>query len=206
MKAKNNSKKCFLFFVPFICVCCLICLAIHSVIPRQYITTSIDDYGVYTGNYDNDFPEEFISSFFPDEIEANFKNVSYSYRAQKSDTYAFEAFLEFEIEDENQYQNFVDTVSTNRVATEFPYDTSFIQYVVSDEFVPTVFDGKSQTDPYVVNIRFAEIGKILCSDKDNKIIFVAIGVYDGGVVKTDFLNVYFDKFEINPSEYNQSAE
>lgn len=205
MKTKNiRSKKLIIVLISLISLCLLVCLAFFSIIPRQYVTTSIDDYGVYTGNYDNEFPNEFITSFFPDKIELNFKDIAYSYRAQKSDTYAFEAYLEFTIEEENEFKAFVDTISNDMVSSEFSYDTNFTQYIVSDEFVPSFPDTEHETDLDSVSIRFAKIGKILYSDKDNRIIFVAIGVYDGGVAKTDFLNTYFDRFDINPVEYAEN--
>ena len=49
---------------------------------RIYETTSIEDYGRYIGNYDNDTPHSFITSFFPAEIDDSFSDVEYSYKAK----------------------------------------------------------------------------------------------------------------------------
>ena len=35
--------------------------------------------------YDNDYPAEFMFSFFPEGISEDFSNVSYHYKAQKGD-------------------------------------------------------------------------------------------------------------------------
>ena len=166
-------------------------------IPKQYTTTDIADYGIYKGNYDNKSVQEFINSFFPDEIEGVFSNVTYSYRAQKNDTYAFEAYLSFAIEDEQQYKAFVQEHTADLNQQEFRYDAAYQEYVVIDEFRPSSQEYENED----IHIQYAKIGKILCCHEKQEVIFVALGVYDGGVVTTDFLCVYFDRFQIDPREY-----
>lgn len=165
-------------------------------IPRQYVTTDIADYGTYKGNYDNKSVGEFITSFFPDEIESTFSDVQYSYRAQKNDAYAFEAYLSFVIEDEKHYNAFVEKYTAGLSQQEFRYDAAYQEYTVIDEFLPS-----SEYENGVVSIRYAKIGKILCCPEKQEVIFVALGVYDGGVARTDFLCVYFNRFQIDPKEY-----
>ena len=163
-----------------------------AVFPRQYITTDINDYGKYVGNYDNDFAQEFIPSFFPKEIDDTFADVKYSYRAQKGDSYAFEAYLEFKIEDVEKFKAYIGDEICGK-SVEFKYDSDFKEYIVSDEFQPT---GSERN-----GIRYAKIGKILYSEANQRIIYVAMGVYDGGGVTTDFLCEYFNRFNINPATY-----
>lgn len=76
---------------------------------------------------------------------------------------------------------------------KFKYNSDFKEYVVFDEFQLVGEESKS--------IRGAKIGKILYSEKDQRIIYVAVGVYDGGMVTTDFLCQYFDRFDIDPTKY-----
>ena len=170
---------------------------------RKYVTNDIADYGNYTGNYNNRFANEFITSFFPEKIEDNFEDVSYSYRALKVDEYAFEAVLEFTIEDPQEYRAFIEEYTEGMEASAFSYDDTFVEFVVSDEFRSDYIGDRSDPEklPEVMEIRRAKIGKILCSDQEQRIIFVALGVRDGGVVGTDYLCVYFDRFQINPWEY-----
>lgn len=170
---------------------CLFVL-VQSVIPKQYVTTNINDYGNYIGNRDNDFANEFITSFFPEKIEKSFSNIKYSYRAQKNDTYAFEAYLQFQIEDSTVFQKFIaDNALTDSV--DFRYDSSFKERVIADELQLTTIKNQK--------IQFAKIGKILYSEETHEIIYVAIGVYDGGIVSTEFLSEYFNRFNIDPIEY-----
>ena len=82
--------------------------------------TDISDYCVITGNYDNDRPAEFIHSFFPEEVDDDFSNVSYLYIAQRGDTYACQIWLEFDIENEDAFKDFIssNTVSENVTVLE----------------------------------------------------------------------------------------
>ena len=165
--------------------------------PRQHCTTDIEDYGKYVGNYDNDSVEAFITSFFPEKIEDDFANVKYSYRAQKGDAYAYEAYLEFQIEDEEEFESYI-LMKTGGKAVEFSYDSDFKEYVISD-----ILDLQTEEGEKTYNIGGAKIGKILYSEKDHRIIYVAIGVYDGGLAKTSFLCEYFNRFNIDPLKYKE---
>ena len=180
----------------------LICALLAAMIftygcPKQYITTDIADYGKYTGNYDDEYVQQFVNAFFPDEIEAAFSNVQYSYRAQKGDTYAFEAYLSFTIEDKSLYDAFVKSHTDGIPKSVFRYDNAYEEYMLFDELELSHKENESRN----IHIRYAKIKKILCCPEKQEIIFVALGVYDGGIVKTDFLCNYFDRFCIDPREY-----
>ena len=164
---------------------------------KQYITTDIADYGIYKGNYDNKSVQTFVTAFFPDEIESAFSNVQYSYRAQKGDSYAYEAYLSFTIEDKVYYDAFIEKHTDTMVKGVFRYDKTYEEYTLFDELMPTCQDSESRN----IAIEFAKIGKILCCPEKQEIIFVALGVYDGGGAETDFLSVYFNRFQIDPREY-----
>lgn len=75
-----------------------------------YETNDIADYGVIIGNYDNENPQEFVFSFFPERIEEYFSNVNYHYKAKKLDTFAYEIYLDFVIEDTQLYNTFISNV------------------------------------------------------------------------------------------------
>lgn len=187
---------CLLCFILFLVVT-MFCLG-HT---KQYVTNNVLDYGKYIGNYDNNSVQTFIDSFFPDKIEDTFSDIVYSYRAQKNDAYAFEAYLSFTISDTEQYHAFVERCTKGLASSEFRYDDTYWEYTLADEFVPTFLPNTEQNESEDIHIRYAKIGKILCSLENQEIIFVALGVYDGGIVKTDFLSVYFDHFHIDPREY-----
>lgn len=174
-----------------------------TVAVKHYETTNIEDYGEYKGNYDNKTVTKFITSFFPKEIEPTFENVKYVYRAKKLDAYAFEAWLEFTIQDEDAFQTYVDTVTKGEHLQTFAYDNTYSEYVIADSFElhPNAQNDEDPSDGY--SIQYAMIGKILINDEKNEIIHIALGVYDGGGVRTNFLREYFTRFNIDPIQYNQ---
>lgn len=189
-----------IILICFSLVLLILGILVCSVLPRQYTTNDIKKYGKFTGNHDNDFPREFTTSFFPEQIETFFSEVAYSYRAQKNDTYAFEAYLEFVIEDTEVFDSFVKRTTEGLESKPFFYDSSFVEYTVSDVFEGTIGQEETDGNTYVA-IGYAKIGKILCSKEEQRIIFVALGVYDGGMARSDFLTVYFDRFGIDARNY-----
>lgn len=165
-----------------------------------YETSNINNYGKITGNFHNDVPNAFIFSFFPDEIEDSFSQIDYHYLAKKGDTYAYECYLEFVIQDPTDYTEFLNGIIERDMCLPFVYDESFKECSISN-----VLDLETQYSKGVYSVGTAEIGKILFSDNEQRIIFVAIGMYDGGGADTSELGYFFTRFEIDPWEYEQNA-
>ena len=166
-----------------------------------YETNDIQDYGVYTGNCDNGPPTEFITSFFPEKIDETFTQIVYHYKAKAFDTYAYEAYLEFVIEDENAFSSFLNRYVDTADAEPFLYDNSLLEYSISN--VIRIQKPANESGAYAIS--YAEIGKILYSTDEQRIIFVAIGVYDGGGTDTSELDYFFSKFQINCANYQNNA-
>lgn len=165
-----------------------------------YETTSIADYGDYIGNNDNGFAWKYISSFFPQEIQDNFTDITYSYRAEDFDVYGFEAYLEFTIEDQAEFIQHIESIADADQWHPFAFDPDYMEYSIVDELELSTHweDGREYEYPHIME---AEIGKILYSSAEQKIIYIAIGVYDGGGVTTEFLSVFFERFNIDPVLY-----
>ena len=174
---------------------------------RYYSTTNLEDYGKYAGNTDNGKVGELINSFFPDEIKDSFSDVTYSYRAECYDTYGYEAYLEFVIEDKGEYLDFVSRYTHGIESKTFKYDSSFIEYSINNQVRLTAYYDEETGDYPMENVNFeyADIRKILCSDEEQRIIFVSIGVHDGGAATADYLCVFFDRFSIDLLEYTENV-
>lgn len=165
-------------------------------------TTNIADYGIISGNYDNEFPAEFMFSFFPEEISKDFSNVRYHYTAQKGDTYACEIWLEFDIEDAEKFAEFLDASVDPEQVTAFAYDPSLSDYTVSNCFILT---SPEDDDPGDIHIEYAKIGKILYSEESRHIICFALLMYDGGYSSTKEFGSFFTRFGIDPIQYEIDA-
>lgn len=176
----------------------------------NYSTADASDYGNFTGNSDNATVKKYINSFFPKELEDNFEDVTYSYQTTDGffAAYAYEAYLEFTISELAEYEAFVNQHTKGLESKSFLYDDSFVEYTIDDEIyfessyspVPNVTSLYSKyTDSW--SIWSAKIGKILCNDAEQRIIFVAIGVSDDGGADLNKLNVFFTRFNITPWQY-----
>ena len=168
--------------------------------PKQYATSDINNYGNYIGNVDNQFASKYISAFFPEIIESSFTDVTYSYRAQNLGNYAFEAYLEFVIEDEKAFHEFISGKTSGLECKEFSYDPNFVEYTLDDMLDISVIDGEDDQNRKI-SIHNARIGKILCNTEEHKIIFVAIAMRDAWDAYSDYFCCYFDRFNIDPTKY-----
>ena len=170
-----------------------------SGVGRVYETNNISDYGTIKGNYDNETPKEFISSFFPEQIETYFTDTTYHYKAIKGDSYAYEMCLEFVITDTEQYHTFISEVTHNATCEAFFYAPDYREYRINNLMeIGEQEDGNRRIAP---RIQIAQIGLVLFSDSEQRIAFIALGVYDGGGASTDDLSYFFDRFDVNPWQY-----
>ncbi len=169
------------------------------VVQPRYSTTNIEDYGVYKGSYPNNNKAIYkeIHSFFPLKIEDDFQNITYSYKAQQKIDYAFEAYLEFTIENPEEYTDFVEEYTKGMEGQTYLYDPSFTEYVITDEYCLDSLDNATDIEKYYIDD--ADIRKILCCPSENRIIFVIL--YSGASGDIAYFSTYFDRFGIDPFEY-----
>lgn len=169
------------------------------IVPSEYSTTNIEDYGVYKGSYPNNNKEIYkaVHSFFPLEIEDIFQNVTYSYKAQQKFNYAFEAYLEFTIENPEEYAGFVEEYTKGIEGQTFLYDSSFTEYVICDDYKLNSLEDAREIEEFFISS--ADIRKILCCPSEHRIIFVIL--YSGTGCDIAYFSTYFDRFGIDPFEY-----
>ena len=169
---------------------------------RVYETNEIADYGKIKGNFDNNTPKSFIFSFFPQTLDDAVSDVTYHYKAKTGDTYAYECYLEFTIEDKSEFTAFLDSHVQLDKSTEFRYDDTLMDYTVSN-ILDTDWTSVMKSGGY--SIGYAEIGKILYNTEEQRIIFFALGVYDGGGTSTAELDYFFTKYDIDIIDYQLNA-
>ena len=169
-----------------------------------YSTESIEDYGIYEGRYDTEAVAEHISSLFPSEIEESFSDVQYSFCASESpEDYAYEAYLEFVIEDDEEFENFRQRVVGDLPSSVFEYDESFIQYTQCKNMSISAFhgDGGVNYPPHDILIGSTQIGIILVSSDSNRFIFWQLRAEANTFYTCDMTTRFFTRFNINPMEY-----
>lgn len=182
----------------------VVTLFIVASTPTKYTEfTDISDYGNYSGTASDGFTKEFISSLFPAVLDDAFSNIKYMYKAENIDTYGFEAYLELTIEDQSEFYRFISDVAAQNQWNEFLFDDRFMEYSLDNDLDIYIDDADYSGEYH--QILQAKIRKVLYSEETQTIIFYAMGVYDGGGVHTGYFSSLFDRFDIDPVVYEQSA-
>lgn len=174
-----------------------------------FITTSISDYGYYRGNIDDLPPTEFINSFFPQSIESCFSEVTYYYRGQGDDTYACEAYLEFCIHDLEAFNEHYLSLSQFGPPLLVNFDQQYEIWIINSDLrlskdSPILRASNSSAGSETnYPIRFANVGLILCNLEQQRLIYSAIMVFDGGAATTDELGYFIKRFDLTPLLFEQ---
>ena len=105
------------------------------------------------------------------------------------------------IQDADQYTSFLSSVIGNNTAKPFYFDSYYQAYYISDYF--SLIEPSGDYPPYISH---AEVGLVLFADEEQRIIFVALGMYDGGGANVEELNYFFDRFDIYPQSYAKRAK
>ena len=155
-----------------------------------YETNDLADYGNISGNYNNEPPQAFIFSFFPETIDESFSQVNYHYKAIYGGAYAYEAWLEFVIEDQAAFEAYVEHLLGGKRLVSFPFDEMYMVYGFEN-----VFDQNKDYKSYPSGQNHT--GKILVSEQDQRLIFVAYGIHGDHATLYD-LSYYWDQFNIVP--------
>ena len=188
----------------FLCCICvgllMLCSGCWSMIfppPEWHIVTDIESYGIIEGSRNNDRAKEMFSAIFPAQIEDYFQDVTYSYTAVKIDTSDFEIYLEFVLEDSDKFQEYIKEIAPAGEWLPFEYDESYLEYTYADWY----YANSGASGEYFC-IDSAEIAKVLIQPNEQRVITDALGVHDGGGAKTEYFTCFFDRFNIDPLEYD----
>ena len=177
--------------------------------PYSYQTSSVDDYGQFPGQSEK-YMTEYIGRFFPNELSDDFTEVTYCFTRSDIDTYSFEAYLEFTISDSEAFREHVANAVTGLEENIFSFDETFREYVLSSPENPSYLcdcillgDHYSDEDTgeMLYYIEFADISKILVNYEEQRVIYVALALHDGGGTDTGLLGTFFRRFGISPKDY-----
>lgn len=193
--------------VILLCVIMFLAMAIQVIcVPeKRWETSDTADYGKFVGTRNDQVIDAYIRSFFPEELQNTFSDVSYSFRASNIGRYACEAYLEFTIEDPEEFHEYVAKIADASCWKEFTYDESFLEYTLDDTLYLSLRDTPDAEKEQYHYITEATIRKVLCSISEQKIIYTAILVSNDSVIETSYFNALFMRFGIDPVEYWQAA-
>lgn len=181
---------------------------VWSEIPMDYETRDTSDYGVLIGNSE-EYMHSYINRFFPDVIPNDAQNVTYVFRSRSVDERAFEVYLEYVIEDEISFVDHVESSTNGLFARPFNYNSSYQEYIVYEQDDGYLHDEILLNRMYYLEgnpkpfykIESASIAKILVNYSEHRIIYVALSVFNGGAADTEFFSEYFNRFDLDPYQY-----
>ncbi len=133
----------------------------------------------------------------------------YVFHSRTIDTWGFEAYLEFVIEDQEAFENIASDITVGLVRGTFNYNEDYQEYIAPDKKWGTLNDymflgSEISVDGKIgYSISAASLSKILVNEKEHRIICVALAVHDGGASDTCFLDAFFSRFDIEPKEYEE---
>ena len=173
-----------------ILVLCIFSFSGCNIYP-DHRTTDIGEYG----KYDNCVNEHEIK-FFPQLNEDIMSDFKYSYNVDCVIDCAHEIYLEFTIEDEdefaafiNEHQSSIIQENENVIVQEFIYDTSYTEVVIEDYICSRYADVGLVID-------CAYVRKLLYNEETHSVIFVNLYVMD----YWEFENsTYISRFNIDPN-------
>ncbi len=175
-----------------ILVLCTFCLAGCSIKVPHKRTTDINEYG----KYDNCVGES-ETNFFPELDENIMSNFKYSYNVDCFIDCAHEIYLEFNIENEDEFaafisehQNKILQENEDAIVQQFVYDTAYTEVVIKDYIF------SRYTDDGELVIDRAYIRKLIYNEENNSVIFIYLYVVD----YWEFENsTYIERFNIDPN-------
>lgn len=201
----------------YICLVTAVIIVVSALCVGMFFVLGLDRFGTYfsveqtnlknyrniVGNQDNSIPSEFISSYFPDQIEPFYSNVEYHYRAQMPGTYACEAMVEFSIDDTAAFDAHYNTLQQYGAPRTFPYDSDYEVWVIADK-IRLYYHTEFRYEPEL-SINYAEVGFILCDKQSHKFVYAALLVAEGGSSPVKELDYMLEKFDIKLTEQTQSV-
>jgi hypothetical protein len=175
-----------------ILVICIFCFAECSIKVPHNRTTDISEYS----KYDNCVGES-ETNFFPELDENIMSNFKYSYNVDCFIDCAHEIYLEFNIENEDEFaafisehQNKILQENEDVIVQQFMYDEAYTEVVIED-----IIRSRYTDDDELV-IDYAYVRKLIYNEENNSVIFIYLYVED----YWEFENsTYIERFNIDPN-------
>ena len=153
------------------------------------------------GYLDTRLPQ-WVSKLLPDQISPSFEDISYYLNAEQNIDRGFSLRLEFAISDTAAFDAYTENLCPAEEWERASYDREYLEH----NFYNILRLAESEDgNPTNYNIRWAKIGKVLASKEEQRIIFFFLGVTDNAYADTDELGDFFDRFSIDPKDYESTA-
>ena len=168
---------------------------------RRIETNDPRDYGAIQGTTQiaqqtaiKDFEQ-----YFPPRIEPSYDVVQYHFITQDVDALSYEIFLEFVITEQEVFDAWTASIAQQGDFQPCPFAEGWLEIVPEKNYLHLSESySEPKDDPCIDS---ANIQRTLIQPEEKRVVIVSLRVSDGGASRVSELNVFFNRFELDPAMF-----
>ena len=168
---------------------------------RRIETNDPSDYGAIQGTT-RTAKKTAIKDFeryFPPKIEPFYDDVQYHFITQDVDALSYEIFLEFVIPEQEAFDAWTASTAQQGDFQPCPFAEGWLEMVPEKNYLHLSGSvSEPKDDP---RIDSANIQRTLIQPVERRIVIVSLRVSDGGASRVSELNIFFNRFELDPKTF-----
>lgn len=140
-----------------------------------------------------------FEQYFPPRIEPSYDVVQYHFITQDVDALSYEIFLEFVITEQEVFDAWTASIAQQGDFQPCPFAEGWLEIVPEKNYLhlsESVSEPKD--DPCIDS---ANIQRTLIQPEEKRVVIVSLRVSDGGASRVSELNVFFNRFELDPAMF-----
>ena len=137
--------------------------------------------------------------YFPPRIEPSYDVVQYHFITQDVDALSYEIFLEFVITEQEVFDAWAASIAQQGDFQPCPFAEGWLEIVPEKNYLHLSESySEPKDDPCIDS---ANIQRTLIQPEEKRVVIVSLRVSDGGASRVSELNVFFNRFELDPAMF-----
>ncbi len=140
-----------------------------------------------------------FEQYFPPRIEPSYDVVQYHFITQDVDALSYEIFLEFVITEQEVFDAWTASIAQQGDFQPCPFAEGWLEIVPEKNYLHLSGSfSEPKDDPCIDS---ANIQRTLIQPEEKRVVIVSLRVSDGGASRVSELNVFFNRFELDPAMF-----
>ena len=168
---------------------------------RRIETNDPRDYGAIQGTtrFAQQTAIKDFEQYFPPRIEPSYDVVQYHFITQDVDALSYEIFLEFVITEQEVFDAWTASIAQQGDFQPCPFAEGWLEIVPEKNYLHLSESySEPKDDPCIDS---ANIQRTLIQPEEKRVVIVSLRVSDGGASRVSELNVFFNRFELDPAMF-----
>ncbi len=140
-----------------------------------------------------------FEQYFPPRIEPSYDVVQYHFITQDVDALSYEIFLEFVITEQEVFDAWTASIAQQGDFQPCPFAEGWLEIVPEKNYLH--LSGRFSEPKDDPCIDSANIQRTLIQPEEKRVVIVSLRVSDGGASRVSELNVFFNRFELDPAMF-----